>query len=374
MADRLLPGDGSGTGRLGPVGPVVSRGVQPSVAQRGLSAENNSLSRADSPSHLLNINRALPMNGSRIAAPLPELRDQARGRWRAILPLLGVPAGHLDGRQHPCPVCKGTDRWRFDDLDGNGSSFCNNCRARDGAMLAMEITGLSFVDMAARVRELLPNAPTTSGKPPRDEDRCRANMRVVWSMGVPVAGTMAESYLRSRGVWTDTLPQIEALRFVPQLRATKHAAGALPALIAKVTDINGNGVNVHRTFLEDGRRAYRAMMSGPVPDGAAIRLGHPGDCLGIAEGIETALRASLRFGVACWSSISAGGMEKWMPPADVTCVEIFGDADRSFTGQASAYILARKLTRLREPIACNVHLPAVLGTDWADDDVMAVAA
>ncbi len=307
-------------------------------------------------------------------AKLPELREQACGRWRAILPLLGVPLGHLDGKQHACPICGGKDRWRFDNLDGIGTSFCNQCGARDGAALAMDVTGLGFVDMAARVRELLPDAPVAAGKLPRDEDRCRENMRKVWGMSVPITGTMAEAYLRSRGVWTDQMAQIDALRFVPKLRATKHETGYLPALIARVTDVDGNSVNVHRTFLEDGRRAYRAMMSGPVPDGAAVRLGAPGATIGIAEGVETALRASLRFGVPCWSSISAGGMEKWTPPPGITSVEIYGDADRSFTGQASAYILARKLTNRREPISCNVHLPAVLGTDWADESAMAVAA
>ncbi len=306
---------------------------------------------------------------------LPELREQARGRWRAILPKLGVPARFLDGKQHPCPVCGGTDRARFDDLEGDGTWYCNACGAGDGAALAMKITGLGFVDMAARVRELLPNAPATIGKPPRDDDRCRAAMRAVWGQSVPIAGTMAEHYLRSRGVWTDDLARAKALRFVPKLRAKDHEAGYLPALIARVSDADGAGVNIHRTFLENGRRAYRAMMPGPIPPGAAIRIGRPGARLGIAEGLETALRASIRFGVPCWSSISAGGMEKWTPPAGVTSVSIYGDSDWSFAGQASAYILARKLTALREPIACDVQLPAVIGTDWADDDVgMAVAA
>jgi putative DNA primase/helicase len=300
----------------------------------------------------------------------PQLRDQAQGRWRAILPKLGVSAKALDGKQHPCPVCAGTDRFRFDDLDGHGTWFCNVCGAGNGMSLAMAMTGLPFADMAAKVREMLPDAPVTNGKPPRDDARCTQAMREVWTSSVAISGTMAEAYLRSRGCWSDATARLACLRFAPRLIAKNHEAGFLPALIAKVTDLSGQAVNIHRTFLVDGRKAYRAMMPGPIPAGAAIRLGSASDRLGIAEGLETSLRAALRFGVPCWSSISAGGMERWAPPAGVARVEIFGDSDRSYSGQASAYILARKLTNQRQPIACGVHLPDAIGTDWADEDPM----
>ncbi|MDF0487163.1 primase-helicase zinc-binding domain-containing protein [Sphingomonas sp. H39-1-10] len=297
----------------------------------------------------------------------PELRNQARGRWRAILPKLEVPAASLDGKQHPCPVCGGKDRFRFDDLDGCGTWFCNQCGAGDGASLAMAMTGLGFVAMAARVRELIPGCAPTPAKPARDDERCIAAARSVWTAAQPIAGTMAEAYLRSRGAWTDDLPRAGALRFAPRLRAANHAAGYLPAMVARVTDAAGRGVNVHRTFLEDGRKAYRAMMPGPVPPGSAIRLMAAAERLGIAEGIETALKASLRFGVPCWSAVTAGGVERWAPPPGVSAVEIFGDNDRSFTGQAVSYALARRLTNQRAPIACAVHISKDLGTDWADE-------
>jgi putative DNA primase/helicase len=297
----------------------------------------------------------------------PELRDQARGRWRAILPKLDVPVGSLDGRQHPCPICGGKDRFRFDDIEGNGTWYCNGCGAGDGAGLAMAVTGLGFVDMATRVREMIPGCAVTPGKAPRDDERCIAAMREVWTSSVPIAGTMAEHYLRSRGAWSDDLARSAALRFAPRLRASNHAAGYLPAMLARVTDANGQGVNLHRTFLDEGRKAYRAMMPGPVPAGAAIRLTPSADRLGIAEGIETALKAAIRFGVPCWSAITAGGIERWTPPAGVSSVEIFGDHDRSFTGQAVSYSLARRLTNQRAPVACAVHIPKDLGTDWADE-------
>lgn len=86
--------------------------------------------------------------------------------------------------------------------------------------------------------------------------------------------------------------------------------------------------------------------------------------LGIAEGVETALSASVAFGLPVWSAISAGGLEKWAPPTGVNRVVIFGDNDLSGTGQASAWILAKRL--IAADVAVDVRIPAIPGTDWAD--------
>ena len=47
--------------------------------------------------------------------------------------------------------------------------------------------------------------------------------------------------------------------------------------------------------------------------------------LGIAEGIETALAASYRFGVPVWSAI----LESWEPPTGVKRMIVFGDNDEN---------------------------------------------
>jgi putative DNA primase/helicase len=42
------------------------------------------------------------------------LKEAARGQWADILAALGgVAADLLDGKNHPCPRCGGTDRFRF---------------------------------------------------------------------------------------------------------------------------------------------------------------------------------------------------------------------------------------------------------------------
>ena len=47
----------------------------------------------------------------------------AHGRWREILPHFGINAKFLVNRHGPCPLCRGVDRYRFDDLNGSGSYY-----------------------------------------------------------------------------------------------------------------------------------------------------------------------------------------------------------------------------------------------------------
>ena len=46
--------------------------------------------------------------------------DVAKGRWREILPALSIPSQALNGKQQPCPMCGGTDRFSFTDRNRDG--------------------------------------------------------------------------------------------------------------------------------------------------------------------------------------------------------------------------------------------------------------
>ena len=52
---------------------------------------------------------------------------QACGHWPRILPALGMKV--IKNRHQACPVCGGADRFRFDDKEGRGTWFCNQCGA-----------------------------------------------------------------------------------------------------------------------------------------------------------------------------------------------------------------------------------------------------
>lgn len=59
----------------------------------------------------------------------------ANGNWLSILNGLGLS---ISSHKHqPCPVCGGKDRFRFDDKDGRGTWFCNQCDPNSGDGLAL---------------------------------------------------------------------------------------------------------------------------------------------------------------------------------------------------------------------------------------------
>jgi putative DNA primase/helicase len=140
-------------------------------------------------------------------------------------------------------------------------------------------------------------------------------------------------------------------------------------MVAAVRDLNGKGINVHRTFLGPNGKADmsdpRAMMPGRLPDGCAVRLAPAKAIMGIAEGIETAIAASVKFKMPVWSAINATMLAKWIPPEEVEEVHVFGDNDAKFAGQAAAYALASRLAG-RMGLRVQVHIPERVGTDWAD--------
>lgn len=63
--------------------------------------------------------------GPRGFFPADKVLAAAQGRWTEVLGSLGVRTEYLTGRHGPCPGCGGRDRFRFDDLDGNGSFICS---------------------------------------------------------------------------------------------------------------------------------------------------------------------------------------------------------------------------------------------------------
>lgn len=90
--------------------------------------------------------------------------ELARGRWVEILSTVGgVPVSYLDNNHKPCPSCRdGDDRFRFDDLDGNGTWFCSHCGGRDGSggggngmSLLMRVKGWEFKQAACAVEDYL---------------------------------------------------------------------------------------------------------------------------------------------------------------------------------------------------------------------------
>ena len=295
---------------------------------------------------------------------LVPVREAARGRWRGILPAMGVDSRHLTGKNVPCPMCGGRDRFRFDDKEGRGTWICSQCKAGDGVALAMAVSGLDFRDTAERIESIVGTVPARRIEPERPEVDKRAAMRSLWNAGQAITPSdPAGLWLRHR-VGLVTAPH--DLRFVDRLR---YGGEMRPAMLAMVRAPDSTGSTVQRTFLTaDGRKAAvekpRMGMPGRMVSGHAVRLFEPAVELGISEGIETALAAASLFGVPCWSGLNADGLSKWVPPEIARSVVIYGDNDASFTGQEAAFVLARRLAG--KGIAVRVEIPDRFGADWND--------
>lgn len=304
---------------------------------------------------------------------MPKLRtaDAAIGRWPGILQALGVDARHVSNRHGPCPICAGKDRYRFDDKDGRGTWICSHCGAGDGFRLLELLHGWGFADAARRVDEVVGTiaaGPVTAAR--SDDSKCQA-LRSVWAESRAVTrGDPVWTYLHRR-VGLDVVPA--ALRFHPSLRYVDQDGtdlGRFPAMLARMAYPDGSGASIHRTYLtEAGEKAAvpspKKMMPGKPLKTAAVALSEVRTSLGIAEGIETALAASKRFGVPVWAATNAVLLADWVPPAGVKQVLIAADHDASFTGQEAAYSLARRL--VRDGIAVEIQMPDAPGKDWADE-------
>lgn len=294
----------------------------------------------------------------------------ATGRWYYILSALGVAENFLADKHGPCPICGGKDRYRWDDKEGRGTWICNQCGSGDGYELLQRLNHWTFREALDNVRRVVGDAPEATHKPEADTSQRSAIISRTWNESLVIEpGDPAHAYLVSRVGTLEKMPA--CLRYHPSL-AYIHDDGKVthhPAMIAAVTDKAGKGVTLHRTYLtKDGNKADvpapKKIMPGKPLSGAAIKLFGYGEYLGVAEGIETALAASKRFGVPVWSCISSGLLEQWAFPDDLKKIIVFGDNDAKYGGQASAYKLAHRVAC--KGIAVDVCIPENVGEDWAD--------
>jgi putative DNA primase/helicase len=295
-----------------------------------------------------------------------DTRSRARGRWRSILTAFGVPERLVDGKHHPCPFCGGKDRFRFTDYQGSGGYICNQCGTGSGFDLLMKIKGWDFKMAAGEIDRIIGSCGADVVRPEHTEQEKQEAIRRLWDSASPITlHDAAGRYLRSRCRVTE-FPK--DLRFAPSLSCTGQAA-RYPGMVAKVTAPDGSLANVHRTYLAGaGAKAAienpRRLMPGPIAKGAAVRLAAHGSCLGIAEGVETALSAMALTQTPCWAALNAAMLQSWVPPVGVETVTIYADNDENYVGQEAAYALARRLQH--EGRHTTVRVPSTPGADFND--------
>lgn len=193
----------------------------------------------------------------------------------------------------------------------------------------------------------------------------------LWTASVP-AGDVVRSYLAARGLAQWAIPP--CIRQHPSLAywhademGELHLLGRYPAMLAPIV-AGDKLLAIHRTYLDDGCKAKvptpkkLTAASGPLI-GACIPLALPrGGALGIAEGIETAVAASLGSGLPVVAAYCANALAGYRFQRGIERLVIFADNDPA--GQQAATTLGQRA--LKAGITSKTLTPSKPGSDWAD--------
>jgi len=184
---------------------------------------------------------------------------------------------------------------------GRAGKWLDSATGENGDLLDVirEICGLTeFCDVAEEARRFLglPHVEQFKLAPTGDKARSGSTeaARRLWAMSQPIAGSIAETYLRERRI--AAFRDLVNLRFHPHCYYRPEDHGSTqrwPAMIAAVTDRAGEITGAHRTWLSpDGlgkapidtqRKAMGDLL------GHAVRFGRPSEIMAVGEGIETML-------------------------------------------------------------------------------------
>jgi hypothetical protein len=251
-----------------------------------------------------------------------------------------------------------------DSNTGEYGDLLDIIEARTGIMRFPDLLAEARAHLG-RPQPVLPDSPgRRKEKAPGGTPAAAARL---FAASVPVAGTLADTYLRSRGI-TRSVSR-SALRFHPRCFHREEGQTRSiprPALIAAVTDGAGALQGVHRTWLapdgkdkasvETQRRAMGHLL------GNSVRLTAHDDILVLGEGIETMLSVhEAAPGLPVWAALSAGHLGAVLLPEGLQ--RLYIAVDRDPAGQRAAERLSARAAETG--IAAHVLEPR-LG-DFNDD-------
>ena len=242
--------------------------------------------------------------------------------------------------------------------------------------LVRETCGLvDFRDVADEARQFLSlpqSSPAASRRgdartdPPVERPAAERAQRL-FRMTQPLARTLADSYLRKRGILRASLHPV--LRYHPSCYYRDLVTGrtrSFPALIAAVTDPGGTITGVHRTWLdpggggkanvEDPRRALGGLLGNAVRFAFPVRS--PVPVMAAGEGLESILSLSdVMPGMPMVSALTASHLAAFeLPPG---CVRLYIAADADAAGRTG-------IERLSRRAQARGILPLVLAPELGD--------
>lgn len=356
------------------------------------------------------------------AIPIAELAERfgATGLTRAT-------ATELVG---PCPQCGGHEKRGADRFSINTARDVFNCRrcrrGGDGVALVGFILGCGFkealeaicgardhsLDPAEVARRRAVSAKREAAREAEAEKYRRNAIKAakrIWQGTAPGAGTLAEAYMRLRGITFPEWPP--SLRFNPDLPYWRKIEGEGrewhrgPAMVAAITAPSGVLVAVHMTWIDLAQPKGKAVIAGPEgviqpaklmrgsKRGGVIRLTgwREGATLIMGEGIETTATAMIALddpGAMFWAGADIGNMAgkmlkgpargvlsglpdlsdhgAFIPPPWVTRLILLEDGDSDPTKTRAQLLSAARRAQAAIPGISAAIVPAGPGRDFND--------
>ena len=249
------------------------------------------------------------------------------GRYWLVGDALNTPGRSLYVRLHGPGQGPGSPGKWTDAATGEHGDLLDLITANRG------LTELQDVLTEARAFLSLPKLETVR-RPPAPTGSSEAARRL-FAMSKPIQGTVAEVYLHRRGITAPVSSRV--LRFHPRCwyrrDQDEHSPrDTWPALIAAVTDLQGQITGAHRTWLDPTGRG-KAPISSPRRSmghllGAAVRFGVAHDVMAAGEGLESVL--SLRQvlpSMPAAAALSANHLAALVLPTTLRRLYVLEDAD-----------------------------------------------
>ena len=224
----------------------------------------------------------------------------------------------------------------FTIFDNDRRFHCFGCGASGDAIDFLSMAdNLALHEAAHRLTGAAQGSWPSQG-PIRPKPDRSMEARSIWDRALPATGTLAETYLKARGI---TIPVPPSIRF---LCLPYGKSAALPCLIAAIQNHLGQVVGIQRIWLATDGLAKadfpKPKLSLGAVKGGAIRLGEPNAAgvLMVCEGPEDGLSLMQMFAIPVWVSAGATVMPAMQIPPTVKSIVIAADNDAAGSGAAKA--------------------------------------
>jgi len=325
-----------------------------------------------------------------------ELKEKLTGRWLSVIQSLDSRFSGMETKKHyPCPVHGGRDGFRlFDNVEDTGGAVCNTCGVfTDGLALLQWSSGQDFRETLIRVNDLVSDgtarpAPQVTKTIEPNTGKQRA-IRKQLERSDTTINLPASEYFKFRGL--PPVQEYPSIRYVDGIPFYHEGKPLLkpdgswqtyPAIIGVMRSAEGIA-GITQTFItKTGQRVTDDLKSRGIDSngkrylnylplsGSAIRLGVPDECLGVCEGLETALalREMTDNQLPIAAATSAALLRAIDIPERVKRVIIFADRDRSKAGEVAASALAERLAEQGKVVVVklppmNIHA-GQKSADW----------